>query len=103
MTTLDTTDHDDWLADIRDRLQQTCDEHTARLLELTTRTPDAAEASTHAALLATTRQSLADATEAMRAMDDGRYGICAVCGDPIPAERLTIIPQARTCVACRVS
>jgi RNA polymerase-binding transcription factor DksA len=101
MTALDTIDHDDWLATVRARLERTCDEHTARLLELTARTPDAGDASTHAALLATTRQGLADATEALRAIDDGRYGTCAACGDRIPAERLARVPQARTCVACR--
>lgn len=101
MTTLDTTDHDDWLAEVRTRLLRACDDHTAQLVDLTQRIPDPAEASAHAALLATTRQSLADATEALRAIEDGQYGTCAACGDPIPVERLARVPAARTCVTCR--
>ncbi len=101
MTTIETKDHDDWLADVRDRLQRNCDEHAANLLDLTATTPDPTEASAHAALLAATRQGLADATEALRRIEEGTYGGCEVCGATIPLERLEIIPQARTCVSCR--
>ncbi len=100
MTTIDTVDHDDWLADMRDRLTQARDEQSARLLDLTATTPDAAEAATHAAMLAAARQSLADASEALRRIEDGRYGQCTVCGATINPERLEIIPHARTCVSC---
>jgi RNA polymerase-binding transcription factor DksA len=37
---------------------------------------------------------------ALRRLDDGMYGICARCGDPIPFERLEAIPHARRCVRC---
>jgi DnaK suppressor protein len=46
---------------------------------------------------------IADAREtryALRRLDDGTYGICARCGDPIPFERLEAIPHARRCVRC---
>ena len=33
-------------------------------------------------------------------LDEGRYGMCVVCGEPIPAERLEVRPTAATCVAC---
>ena len=33
-------------------------------------------------------------------LDEGRYGMCVVCGEPIPAERLEARPSARTCVGC---
>ncbi|SFI50036.1 transcriptional regulator, TraR/DksA family [Paenibacillus sp. UNC496MF] len=29
----------------------------------------------------------------------GRYGICEICGEPIPFERLEALPAARRCVA----
>jgi len=32
---------------------------------------------------------------------DGSYGICADCGQPIPAERLEIFPATTQCVACK--
>lgn len=33
-------------------------------------------------------------------LEGGTYGVCAVCGEPIPAERLEVRPTATTCVAC---
>jgi DnaK suppressor protein len=63
------------------------------------------------ATLAFERQHLAahidQAREQLRAIDDalarvdaGSYGICARCGQPIPAGRLAARPAAATCVAC---
>ncbi|GAB4057201.1 TraR/DksA family transcriptional regulator [Catellatospora paridis] len=100
MTTLDTTDHDDWLAGIHERLKHTCDEQTAHLSDLTAAAPDASEAAAHGALLAGTRQSLADTVAALRRIEQGRYGACEVCAAAIPLARLDLLPHARTCVAC---
>jgi len=36
--------------------------------------------------------------EALDAMDEGTYGRCVVCGEPIPVERLYAIPDTDTCV-----
>lgn len=33
-------------------------------------------------------------------MDKGEYGICAVCGEAIPALRLRAIPWTRRCIDC---
>jgi hypothetical protein len=30
----------------------------------------------------------------------GGYGICESCGQPIPAERLEIVPETTLCVSC---
>jgi RNA polymerase-binding transcription factor DksA len=38
---------------------------------------------------------------AIRARDNGTYGQCQSCGQPIPAERLTARPEATLCVACQ--
>jgi len=35
---------------------------------------------------------------ALRAMDDGAYGVCRTCGEPIPAERLEAVPETLYCV-----
>ncbi|MCW2756302.1 MAG: putative DNA-binding protein [Nocardioidaceae bacterium] len=51
-------------------------------------------------------EALADATrvtrdglrDALRRMDTGEYGVCTVCGAPIPAARLAVRPQATACV-----
>ncbi|MEV4415513.1 TraR/DksA C4-type zinc finger protein [Catellatospora sp. NPDC049609] len=100
MTTLDTTDHDDWVVGLHHRLTRTCDEQTAQLAELTGTAPDPTEAAAHSALLAATRQSLADTVAALRRIEQGRYGACEICAAPIPVARLDLLPHARTCVSC---
>lgn len=52
------------------------------------------------ALLAAAEESLVELLDARVRLDDGRYGVCGNCGNPIPAERLEIRPEARFCVAC---
>lgn len=36
--------------------------------------------------------------KALKAIDDGTYGYCTVCGEEIPYERLEAIPTALTCI-----
>ena len=45
-----------------------------------------------------TRQ-LREVGEALERIDDGTYGTCEVCAQPIPDERLRAIPWARRCIA----
>lgn len=35
---------------------------------------------------------------ALKAMEEGTYGKCEVCGEDIPIERLEALPMARTCI-----
>jgi DnaK suppressor protein len=42
---------------------------------------------------------LDDVRRARRAIADGTYGTCEVCGDPIPAARLEARPWATRCIA----
>jgi RNA polymerase-binding transcription factor DksA len=42
---------------------------------------------------------LDDVRRARRAVADGTYGTCEVCGEPIPAARLEARPWATRCVA----
>ena len=46
-------------------------------------------------------RELEEINEALRRLyeEPGRFGTCENTGDPIPLERLEIIPWARTCVA----
>jgi RNA polymerase-binding transcription factor DksA len=55
-----------------------------------------------AAFLAAARRRLTEVEAALERRADGGYGVCEVCGRPIPAERLAARPSARTCVACAV-
>lgn len=39
--------------------------------------------------------------EALRRIDDGTYGVCAVCGKQISKERLEAVPHATKCIECK--
>lgn len=51
-----------------------------------------------AALLARAEDRLAALDRASQRLDEGTYGRCEVCGEPIPAARLEVRPAATTCV-----
>ncbi|GBD84286.1 general stress protein 16O [bacterium BMS3Abin02] len=44
--------------------------------------------------------SLTATDRALTKLDEGTYGICDVCGEPIPPERLEARPTTATCVDC---
>jgi DnaK suppressor protein len=46
------------------------------------------------------RLELSRVEAALRSIDDGTYGICTNCGNPIAAERLEAIPWTPTCIDC---
>ena len=98
--TIDTVDHDDWLAEIRDRLQETWESKSFQLNDLTAAAPSPAEADAHAALIVKTQQALGDSAAALRRIEDGQYGVCEACARQIPRERLEALPHVRTCVSC---
>jgi len=52
------------------------------------------------ALLAQSRQRLADIAAALERLDTGTYGVCESCGEPIAPARLEARPYARTCISC---
>ncbi len=39
--------------------------------------------------------------EALERMEDGTYGICVSCGNPIQEKRLQAVPWARHCIHCQ--
>ena len=44
--------------------------------------------------------ALARTERALAKLDDGTYGICDACGEPIPPARLAAMPDGVLCVAC---
>jgi len=40
---------------------------------------------------------------ALRLIDEGRFGLCQSCGEPIAEERLTAVPWAGLCMRCQSS
>jgi RNA polymerase-binding protein DksA len=53
-----------------------------------------------AALLGQARDHLAEIDSALRKLDDGSYGVCETCGQPVGAGRLAARPTAARCVRC---
>lgn len=49
------------------------------------------------------KERLALLKEALENMDDGEYGYCQGCEEPIPMGRLKLIPEATLCVNCAAS
>jgi DnaK suppressor protein len=43
---------------------------------------------------------LRDIDRALTRLDDGVYGICTKCDEPIDPKRLEVLPYAEFCVAC---
>jgi RNA polymerase-binding transcription factor DksA len=56
-----------------------------------------------AQLMALRRAAVAELGEldaALTRLDDGTFGTCTGCGEPIAPERLDALPAASTCVSC---
>ena len=58
----------------------------------------AAEQGEVRALVANLRSLLDDVEKALSKLDDGTYGACDVCGEPIAPARLEAMPASRLCV-----
>ena len=56
------------------------------------------ELATNVSLVETLERQHRDVKTALEKMDAGTYGMCEVCGETIPFERLEANPAARTCV-----
>jgi DnaK suppressor protein len=79
------------LDDARARTSDACPTDLVDLAEATTRRE--AEAEREVVL----QQRLALLDEALERLDAGTYGRCIRCDEPIPAERLELLPTATTC------
>jgi DnaK suppressor protein len=47
------------------------------------------------------REMLDQSQLALRLFDEGHYGTCEACGQPIGKARLQVFPRATMCVACK--
>jgi DnaK suppressor protein len=52
------------------------------------------------ALAGNLRESLTDVEAALVKLDNGTFGVCEGCGDPIAPDRLEAKPAARLCMTC---
>ena len=47
------------------------------------------------------RGELKDIDYALFKIENGTYGVCEMCEEPIGAQRLKVKPQAKYCIVCR--
>jgi RNA polymerase-binding protein DksA len=47
------------------------------------------------------RDQLAEVEHALYKFDQGTYGLCDICGQPIEPARLEALPQANLCLSCK--
>ena len=40
-------------------------------------------------------------TKALERIEDGSFGVCTICGELIPEERMIEVPNATKCVGCK--
>ncbi|MDR0960566.1 MAG: TraR/DksA family transcriptional regulator [Propionibacteriaceae bacterium] len=52
-------------------------------------------------LAANARTLLEQGQLALKLFDEGKYGVCEVCGCPIGKARLQVFPRATMCVSCK--
>jgi RNA polymerase-binding transcription factor DksA len=52
------------------------------------------------ALVGTLRETLTDIDAALAKFENGTYGLCEACGNPIADARLEAMPAARLCITC---
>ena len=64
---------------------------------------EAAELETRLELEKRIRDQLASVEHALAKFEEGTYGLCDNCGQPIPSERLEALPQASLCLKCKAS
>ncbi len=53
------------------------------------------------ALESSVQQMLAQVEDALARIEDGTYGICQRCGNPIDIARLRVLPFATLCIRCK--
>ena len=46
-------------------------------------------------------EQLAEVEHALQKIEDGTYGLCDSCGQPIAENRLEALPQASLCIECK--
>lgn len=63
--------------------------------------PDLIEREKSVSLLQSFEARLGEILDALKTLDEGTYGICERCGQPIDPERLKIMPETRLCVSCK--
>ena len=86
---------------VREDLREVVVRDKALVGDSTDLAQDLTEESVSLGILATEEEELAQIEAALRRIEEGTYGICEVCGEPIPLKRLRFLPYATKCVKCK--
>lgn len=88
-----------------DRLVSQANEHTESDFSEEGGDPDGGvvERDRLRASIADEREHLDALERAEAALQQGTYGICRVCGEEIPGERLEVLPATTLCVRCKAA
>jgi DnaK suppressor protein len=103
------------LKETREKLEKEHQELLARIAETTTGAiggnvinPDRTDLARSydlrqrdSALESWAERNLTRIEQALDRLDQGTYGFCENCGEPISAERLKALPQATMCMKCK--
>jgi RNA polymerase-binding protein DksA len=88
-------------AEIRNRLEKiTSDVHKPLDPDFEEQVVERENDEVLAALDRSIRAEMAQIEKTLARLDEGEYGVCEVCGDPIAPKRLEALPYATRCVAC---
>ena len=60
-----------------------------------------AQQSVNKANLNRLRLRLGQVRAALRRIEEGEYGYCVICEEPIGFRRLSVVPEVTTCVSCQ--
>lgn len=100
---------------LRERLTARMNELVARTSSIETELSQPLEADSEEQAIARENEETLEALEeaalheiqdirrTLTRIDNGHYGLCAVCGDAIAPERLDVMPTATRCIGCAVA
>ena len=88
------------LARYRDELERADQELETRDSETVERASEEWDARVLAQLGEGDAAAIASVVAAVRRLDDGTYGACTICEEPISEARLAAVPEAATCIRC---
>lgn len=88
------------LARYRSSLERADEELESREIELTDNANELWDAQLLSLLSDADAHLLVDIVAALRRIEDGRYGACLDCGEPIAPDRLEVLPEAARCILC---
>lgn len=64
--------------------------------------PDASERMMNLSIMENLERRLQSVNYALSTLEQGKYGLCEDCGNPIEPERLKVLPDTTLCAACKV-